>query len=211
MELTNKFKMAHYLMTNKDTFKKLLAAIEDYKSLPLDSTLGRNLNSMLMRKKSNTDVTYPETLISVMYSCLGREVAWSLLLSLLKKHDGDFRITDIEAHGLEGLVKYDKYRGSNLGSIVENTLENLNRADVNRVKLLLSWEIVTGYMYIPYGVIEKNDIYDLSDVIVSRHCGHAVYVMALILTQIEQMDLVVELISASTGRRKGTRVCPKPN
>lgn len=202
--------MANYLVRNKDTFKKLLAAIEDYKSLPLDNTQGRNLNAMLMRKRSDPDVTYPETLIAVMYSYLGREVAWTLLVSLLKKLNSDFRITDMEAHGLEELVKYDNYRGSNLRSIVETALANLCHADVYRVKLLLSWELVIGCTYIPYGVIEKKDIYDLADTIVSSHFGHAVFVMTLILTHLEQMDLVVELTSASSGRRQRTSVCPKP-
>lgn len=210
MELTNKFKMANYLMRNKDVFQKLVAAIQDHKNMPLDSRLRETLRMMLKRQRSDAYVKYPETLINIMYSYFGREVAWTLIVDTLGKHHSDFRITDIEAHGLEGLAKLDKYRPSNLRSILENTLANLSHADVKRVKLLLSWEIVKGYNHIPYGVIEMKDIYCLADEIYSRQFDQAVYVMTLILTHIEQMDLVVELTSASTEKRQRTRVSPNP-
>jgi hypothetical protein len=210
MELTNKFKMANYLMRNKDVFQKLVAAIQDHKNMELDSRLRATLRMMLTRQRSDAYVKYPETLINIMYTYFGREVAWTLIVDTLRKHHSDFRITDIEAHGLEGLAKHDKYRHSNLPSILENTLANLSHADVNRVKLLLSWEIVKGYNHISYGVIEKKDIYDLADQIYSRQFDHAVYVMTLILTHIEQLDLVVELTSASTEKKQRTRVSPKP-
>lgn len=209
MELTNKFKMANYLMRNKDIFQKLMAAIQDHKNLPLDSGLRKTLRLMLKRQRSDTYVKYPETLINITHSYFGSEVAWTLLVGILQKHHCEFKITDIEAHGLEGLAKHDVYRASNLRSILENALSNLSHADVKRVKLLLSWEIVKGYNHIPYCVIEMKDIYDLADEIVSRHFTHAVYVMTLILTHIEQMDLVVEL-NLSINRKEARTSLSEP-
>lgn len=206
MELTNKFKMANYLMRNKDMFQKLVATIQDHRNTPLEGTQRESLRIMLRRNKSDNFVKYPETLMNKMYSYLGSEVAWTLIVDTLRKHHVEFRVTDIEAHGLEGLAKHDMYCDSNLRSTLETTLVNLSHADVNRVKLLLSWEIVKGYNHIPYCVIEMKDIYDLADSIYSIHFQHAVYVMTLILTHIEQLDLVMELTSASTEKRQRTRV-----
>ena len=201
--------MANYLMRNKDMFQKLVATIQDHRNTPLEGTQRESLRIMLRRNKSDTFVKYPETLMNKMYSYLGSEVAWTLIVDTLRKHHVEFRVTDIEAHGLEGLAKHDIYRDSNLRSTLETTLVNLSHADVNRVKLLLSWEIVKGYNHIPYCVIEMKDIYDLADEIVSRHFTHAVYVMTLILTHIEQMDLVVEL-NLSINRKEARTSVSEP-
>lgn len=84
MELTNKFKMANYLMRNKDVFQKLVAAIQDHKNMPLDSRLRETLRMMLKRQRSDAYVKYPETLINIMYSYFGREVAWTLIVDTLR-------------------------------------------------------------------------------------------------------------------------------
>lgn len=196
MELTRKYKMAYYLMRNRETYDKLVVSIQNYKGLPLHVDLTDKIRRMLRKYSSEKFVDHPEILIHIMWSYLTRDVAWNVVVYMLKKLDPDFQLTDLDAHDLEKLSKHD-CGNLNLKASVRGTLESLKGADVRRVKLLLSWEIIEGYDHVRYGRIETMSIWDLADHIVSTYFDHAVFVMSLILAQIEQMDLVVTLTKAT--------------
>lgn len=186
--------MVIYLMRNNTIFVKLVAAIKDHTNLPLDGRVIETITRMLKKRGSDTCLEHPETLIGEMCRYLSEYVVWSILMVILEKHHPEFKVTDLETHCLEELASRDMRWNHQMTLGFDQAMWNLSRAELKRVKLLLSWEIVRGYGYIPYGQIEEVNAWDLSRNIVSKYLHHTVFVTSLIFTQIERMDLVEELI-----------------
>ena len=195
MELSEKFKMAYYLMKNRELFDNLVASLKEYKNLPED--VNRQDIARVLRKYNEAAFgKHPEILIHMMYSCLLRDVAWNLLVHMLKTLRSDFQLTALDAH-IETLSAYGHGNRKNLHMTMLDILERLTIADVTRVKLLLSWKIIEGHEGLKYGRLETMNIYDLAHYIVQVYSVRAVRAMSLILAQIEQMDLVVTLSKAT--------------
>uniref|UniRef100_A0A8D0CZ81 Pyrin domain-containing protein n=1 Tax=Sander lucioperca TaxID=283035 RepID=A0A8D0CZ81_SANLU len=81
--------------------------------------------------------------------------------------------------------------------VILDALSELSEADLDRVKLLLSWAIVKEYGHIPRGCIETLRPCRLTQEIATRYSDHAAYVMSLIFTQIQRPDMVEELAAAA--------------
>ncbi|KAJ8009872.1 hypothetical protein DPEC_G00068690 [Dallia pectoralis] len=182
--------MANYLTRYIDPFDKLVAAIQANVSLQHDSELTDTIKRMLRRYMSDKRAKHPESLINMMWSYLTGDVAWNVLLCTLKRLNPDFKLSALEAHGLDRLLSRDRtwHPETSLG----DALSNLSEVDLERVKLLLSWEIVEGQGHIPFGYVERLHVWDLAHLTNGPACDESV----------EQMDLLVELTAATGSNPK---------
>ena len=203
--LSRMFKMVNYLLRKQAAFATVVANIRAHKNLPPDHT--DRLALMFEECGTNTLLEHPETLVSVTSCYLGHDVTWNILLGILHMHMPDFSIPDLYAHGLEELEKYDRCNNGKIKKAILDALSSLREGDLERVKLLLSWEIVKDYGHITLTRIENSSPRRLTDQIVSRYSDHAAYVMALIFTQIQHRDLVEDL--TATARVRCNRSNPR--
>ena len=205
MGLTRMFKLANYLMRKKAAFATVVANIRDHKTLPPDDI--ERIALMFEECGTDTLLIHPETLVIGMNCYLGDDVTWKILAGILQTHMPDFTITDLHAYGLKKLGKYDRCNNGKIKGVILDELSSLREGDLERVKLLLSWEIVKDYGHITLTRIENSSPRRLTDQIVSRYSDHAAYVMALIFTQIQHRDLVEDL--TATARVRCNRSNPR--
>ena len=200
MELTLKFKLANYLMMKEEAFATVLASIRHTEILPLAED---KIAGLLKKYGPDNLLKHPETLINGMYCYLGEDVTWKILRGVFKLRKPNYPLMatiDLYAHGLKKLEKYDGCSSGEIKKVIGDALSNLREAELERVKLLLSWEIVKDYAHIPFGRIEGSSPCHLTDQIYTSYYDHAVCVMALIFTQIQRLDLVEELTAAARAR-----------
>ena len=120
--------MANYLMRNKATFYKLLAAVQTHEALTCDQ------RDWFKRKLPTP--CHPEMLVNVMWQYLTAKVAWNVVVCILRSQDTEFNITDLEEEQIlaEFLSRRVCGRSSTRRS-VKNALRNLSEDDLERVKI----------------------------------------------------------------------------
>lgn len=193
MGLTRIFKMANYLRRDKGAFH---AISMDYRSCwaTLPETDQMELNEDC---RPEAVLTHPEGLLEVLTYYVDEDTAWDGMLVVLRRSMRDFNVADLEAHDLEKLEKYDRRDDGETRRVVLDALSGLSEADLDMVKLLLSWEIVSGHASIPRDGTEKSNPSRLTEQIFAKHSDHAAYVMSLIFAQIQRPDLVNRLTEAT--------------
>lgn len=201
---TRIFKMVNYLMRTKAAFATVVANIRAHKALPPDSI--DQLALMFKECGADTLLKYPETLVHGTYCYLGHDVTWNIVLGILKLHMPEFSVTHLSAHGLERLERLDRCNNSKIDKVILDALSNLREGDLERVKLMLSWEIVTNYGHIPLARVESSSPRRLTEQIFSRYSDHTAYVMTLIFTQIQRLDMVEKLTAAVEAKRRNADV-----
>lgn len=197
MELTSKFKLANYLKTKVGAFATVLDAIRANKTLPPAED---KIADVLKKYGSDKLLKHPETLVDGMYCYLGKDVTWNFLLGVFRMDNPGYPVLDtinLYAHSLEKFKKYDQCNNSEMKKVIRDALLHIRKAELERVKLLLSWEIIKDYGYIHFGEIEMSSRCHLTEQIVSRYSDHATYVMTLIFNQIQREDLVEKLTIAA--------------
>ena len=193
MELTRKFEMANYLMRYKHAFATVLADVRANKTL----NEPQQIALMLGARSADKLLKHPETLVDAMTWYLREPIAWTILVGILQKHWIYFNVVDLHAHGLEKLDKYDRCNNSDIKKVILDAISSMGDSELERVKLLLSWEIVKGYGHIPLGCLENSSRRRLTKQIIIQYSDHAAFVMSLIFTQIQRLDLVGRLDAAA--------------
>lgn len=204
---TRVFKMVHYLTRGKDFFDEVVENIRVNETLPPDNT--KRIALMVEEYGADTLMKHPETLVNGMNCYLGNDVTWNILAGILHRRWIDFSITDLHAHGLERLEKYDRCDNSKIKELILDALLDLkeSEAELDRVKLLLSWEIVRDYGRIAIGLSEHSSPRQLTEQIITEYSDHTAYVLSLIFTQIRRPDLV-ERLTAATRVQCDTKAFP---
>lgn len=172
-------------------FDFVVRAIHEHKSLQLQE---RTQVERMLEECDSCDLrNHPETLLYCMYCYLGDTATWKILTDIVRKTRNDFSIHEVQFNGLDELEKYKRCNNREIQGAILDALADLREAELARVKLLLSSTIAEEYGHIATAHIYDSSPEHLADKIVSTYCTHAVYVMILVFTQIERMDLVEKL------------------
>ena len=208
LDLSPQFKLANYLMQNVNFYHTLVEAIRFNKNPPpITAAIHR------VRNKYGLDMLrkHPETLVDGMFLYLGRSDTWNILHGIFKTCErSDYLIAtiDLYKHNLTMHAKYDGCKTHDIGDILRDALGDLTTAELERVKLLLSWRLLDHhYGYLPGEDTRDADASRLTEQIVTVHCERAVYLMCLIFTYIQRPDLV-EKLTAITRVLSDTEATP---
>ena len=186
MGLTRNYTMANYLMRDKRAF--------DTVSRTIRSHVGKEqFARMLENCCPDTLLKHPETLVDRMKWYLGDDATWKVLLGILGLHMPEFTVADLYEHDLNKLEKYDRCTNGEITNVIRNALSGLSEAELERVKLLLSWVVVAEYGHIILERTKMSNPSRLTEQIFSEYSDHAAYMTILIFTQIQRPDLVRKL------------------
>lgn len=194
---TRMFKMANYLRRGEHVCADVLENIQANRALARSAK--KLIVLMFEEYGADTLLKHPETLVNAMTRYLGTDVTWDILAGSLHRCQIDFSVTDLHAHGLDRLGMYDRCDTGGILQLVQDALLKLREMDneLERVKLLLSWGIVSDCGTIPLRLSEQFSLDQLAWRIVTTYSYRTVYVMCLIFTQIGREDLVETLTAAA--------------
>lgn len=141
-------------------------------------------------------------MINMLCRYLSEDVAMTIIVSALQKDNPGFTISDIGIPELETFSGLDRNPSPGVRRDLGDVLSDLSKEEMERVKVMLNWDIAQGYGRLAYGPIEHMREWDLADRIVSKLGQHALFIVSVIMAYIERPDAVYDLTRKTYGQHK---------